>query len=145
MFNNTEPKAFAARLRIELAGCGVSLSPSVVAREFNLRYWGRSITSHTARNWLMGNSIPTQDKLRVLAEWLQVSPDELRYGKALATLPRNVTESVQESLNLADREMLMRYFSLSIPERKIVRDVVEAFCLASNVKNSKHEVKATSS
>ncbi len=143
MFNKTESKAFSERLRIALAGCGASLSPTVVAREFNLRYWGRSITPHTARNWLMGNSIPTQDKLRVLAEWLQVSPDELRYGKVTAVVARSSSESFQESLNLADREMFMRYFSLSISERKTVRDVVEAFCLASTVKKSKLGDNAT--
>ena len=91
----------------------------------------------------MGNSIPTQDKLRVLAEWLQVSPDELRYGKVSAVVARSSSESFQESLNLADREMFMRYISLSISERKTVRDVVEAFCLASTVKKSKLGDNAT--
>lgn len=138
MFNNTEPQAFAERLRIALEGCGAGLSPSLVAREFNLRFWGRSITPHTARNWLMGKSIPTQDKLRVLAEWLQVSPDELRFGKSAASVPRRTSESLQESLNLADREMLVRYLSLSISDKKIVRDVVEALCVASTVQRTKH-------
>ena len=113
------------------------LSPSVVANEFNLRYWGRSITPHTARNWLMGNSMPTQDKLRVLAEWLQVSPDELRFGNPHAGVQNGASDSLYASLNLADREMLIRYFSLAIAERKIVRDVVEALCVAATVKKVK--------
>jgi hypothetical protein len=138
MPNNTESQAFAERLRIALEGCCASLSPSLVAREFNLRFWGRSITPHTARNWLMGKSIPTQDKLRVLAEWLQVSPDELRFGKAAASVPRRTSESLLESLNLADREMLARYLSLSISDKKTVRDVLEALYVASTVKESKH-------
>lgn len=86
----------------------------------------------------MGKSIPTQDKLRVLAEWLQVSPDELRFGKSAASVPRRTSESLQESLNLADREMLVRYLSLSISDKKIVRDVVEALCVASTVQRTKH-------
>lgn len=86
----------------------------------------------------MGKSIPTQDKLRVLAEWLQVSPDELRFGKAAASVARRTSESSQESLNLVDREMLARYLSLSIADKKTVRDVVEALCVASTVKRSKH-------
>ena len=45
----------------------------------------KRITSHTARNWLLGKSSPTQDKLRVLADWLHVSPDELRYGTLAST------------------------------------------------------------
>ena len=85
----------------------------------------------------MGNSMPTQDKLRVLAEWLQVSPDELRFGKALAAVQQNPCDPLQTSLNMADREMLMRYLALSIAERKIVRDVVQALCLAATVKTIK--------
>ncbi len=137
MSSTTESQAFAQRLRVALEGVGVRLSPSVVAHEFNLRYWGRSVTPHTARNWLMGNSMPTQDKLRVLAEWLQVSPDELRFGKTLAAVQQNPSDSLQTSLNMADREMLMRYLALSIAERKIVRDVVQALCLAATVKTIK--------
>ena len=80
-----ETSAFSERLRLALQGVGVRPSPTLVANEFNLRYWGKSITSHTARNWLLGKSIPTQDKLRVLADWLHVSPDELRYGTLAPT------------------------------------------------------------
>ena len=137
MSSTTESQAFAQRLRLALEVCGVRLSPSVVANEFNLRYWGRSITLHTARNWLMGNSIPTQDKLRVLADWLQVSPDELRFGRLGGTHAVHEADASLESLNMADREMLNRYLALSIAERKIVRDVVEALCVAAMVKKSK--------
>jgi transcriptional regulator with XRE-family HTH domain len=131
-----ESEAFAQRLRVALESCGVRLSPSVVANEFNLRYWGRSITPHTARNWLMGNSLPTQDKLRVLAEWLQVSPDELRFGNQVAKSKDSASLAMDGLLNLADREMLSRYLALSVAERKTVRDVVEALTLAAGVKNS---------
>ncbi|MEO5661563.1 MAG: hypothetical protein ABIQ90_17470 [Polaromonas sp.] len=74
-----ETKAFADRLRLALQGIGIRPSPAPVANEFNLRYWGKSITPNRALNWLLGKSISTQDKLRVLADWLQVSPDELRW------------------------------------------------------------------
>ena len=137
MSSTTESQAFAQRLRLALEVCGVRLSPSVVANEFNLRYWGRSITPHTARNWLMGNSMPTQDKLRVLADWLQVSPDGLRFGNLLSGGQEGAADSLRGSLNLADREMLNRYLTLSTTDRKIVRDVVEALCVAATVKKAK--------
>jgi hypothetical protein len=131
MSTSTETQAFALRLRQALDSCGVRLSPTVVANEFNLRYWGRSITPHTARNWLLGKAIPTQDKLRVLADWLQVGPDELRFGQAAAL--QKVGEGLEsgESLSMVDREMLNRYLSLSLHYRKTVRDVVSALVLAS--------------
>ena len=61
-----ETQAFAERLRRALDAAGVRPSPTVVANEFNLRHWGRSITPHTARNWLLGQAFPTQDKLCLL-------------------------------------------------------------------------------
>lgn len=110
------------------------ISPTVVANEFNLRYWGRSVTPHTARNWLLGKSIPTQDKLRVLADWLQVGPDELRFGQ-VASVPK-VTENMDMGgdLNMADREMLNRYMSLSVQDRKTAREVVAALQVASRIR-----------
>jgi hypothetical protein len=107
-----------------------------VANEFNLRYWGKSITPHTARNWLLGKSLPMQDKLRVLAEWLQVSPDELRYGThpMETTLnDREMTDNESDVLNMQDREMLKRYLSLPQENRKTVRDVVTALALAASI------------
>ncbi|QBK04274.1 hypothetical protein DW355_05300 [Hylemonella gracilis] len=123
----TEAQAFATRLRQALAAIGVKPSPTVVANEFNLRYWGRSITPHTARNWLLGVSIPMQDKLRVLADWLQVSPDELRFGVEGGNA-RAVREPAAPwgELSMQDREMLKRYQALSPEARKTVRDVIAA-------------------
>jgi transcriptional regulator with XRE-family HTH domain len=129
-----ETLAFADRLRRALEAAGVRPSPTVVANEFNLRYWGRSITPHTARNWLLGQALPTQDKLVVLAEWLQVSPDELRFGKASGGARLSEADAQFEQLDMADREMISRYLGLSNPDRKTVREVVAAMAVAAGVK-----------
>ena len=129
-----ETQAFADRLRRALDVAGVRPSPTVVANEFNLRYWGRSITSHTARNWLLGQALPTQDKLVVLAEWLQVSPDELRFGKSASGSRLSDADAQFEQLDMADREMIIRYLSLSRADRKTVREVVAAMAVAAGVK-----------
>lgn len=136
MGTSTETEAFAQRLRRALESNAVRVSPTVVSNEFNLRYWGRSITSHTARNWLLGKAIPTQDKLRVLADWLQVSPDELRFGR-VASLPNSPESDPSPNvLDMVDREMVTRYLALGLNERKTVRDVVMALSLAASVKKS---------
>ena len=129
-----ETNAFSERLRLALQGVGVRPSPTLVANEFNLRYWGKSITSHTARNWLLGKSIPTQDKLRVLADWLHVSPDELRYGTLAPTFKAQDSGTDMTVLNMQDRDMLARYMTLSLQERKTVCDVVAALAVAATVK-----------
>ena len=132
MSNTPESQQFADRLRSALESAGVRASPTVVANAFNLRFHGRSITPHTARNWLLGKVMPTQDKLRVLADWLQVSPDELRFGRAPGKSSAIDMASGQIDMGLADREMVERYLSLSQAERKTVRDVVSAFVRASS-------------
>lgn len=129
----SETQGFADRLRRALDSAGIRPSPTLVANEFNLRYWGKSITPHTARNWLLGKSIPMQDKLRVLADWLQVSPDELRYGTPAMMVKLQDRDNESFFLNMQDREMLKRYLSLPNENRKTVRDVVTALALAASL------------
>ena len=128
----SESQQFADRLRGALDSAGVRASPTLVANAFNLRFRGRSITPHTARNWLLGKVMPTQDKLRVLSEWLQVSPDELRFGRALGKTYVFEMNDGPIEMGLADREMVDRYLSLKLEERKTIRDVVSAFVTAKS-------------
>ena len=131
----SESQQFADRLRSALESAGVRASPTLVANAFNLRYHGRSITPHTARNWLLGKVMPTQDKLRVLADWLQVSPDELRFGRAPGKTYVFEMNTGPVEMGLSDREMVDRYLSLSQEERKTIRDVVTAFVRAKVAEN----------
>ena len=75
--------------------------------------------------------MPTQDKLRVLSDWLQVSPDELRFGRAPGKTYVFEMNDDPIEMGLADREMVDRYLSLPPEQRKTVRDVVSAFVLAA--------------
>ena len=75
-----------------------------------------------------------QDKLRVLADWLQVSPDELRYGTPATAAKLQDRDNESQPLNMQDREMLKRYLSLPQENRKTVRDVVVALAVAATVK-----------
>jgi hypothetical protein len=56
-------------------------SSTHVAREFNLRYAGDPVSSQAVRKWLAGDSLPSQDKLRTLAMWLDVPAPWLRFGE----------------------------------------------------------------
>lgn len=80
---STEREDFSARLQQALRDADYSPdSPTQLAREFNIRFGGRPITVHAARKWLMGEAIPTQEKLRTLADWLGVPAEWLRFGGA---------------------------------------------------------------
>src|SRR6185437_4225807 len=81
-----EREDFSQRLQHALRNADYSPdSPTQLAREFNVRFAGRPITVHAARKWLVGEAIPTQEKLRTLAHWLGVPAEWLRFGGALET------------------------------------------------------------
>jgi transcriptional regulator with XRE-family HTH domain len=76
-----EREDFSERLQQSLRNANYSPdSPTQLAREFNVRFSGRPITVHAARKWLVGEAIPTQEKLRTLAQWLGVTAEWLRFG-----------------------------------------------------------------
>lgn len=81
MSSSEERLAFSQRLQQALRNADHSpSSPTHLAREFNRHFNGRAVTTHAARKWLQGESIPTQEKLRALASWLDVPADWLRFG-----------------------------------------------------------------
>ena len=116
--SKTEAIAFSERLRAALEANGVKASPTVLANYFALQNSLR-ITPHTARNWMLGISMPRQEHLRVLATWLKVSPDQLRFGRSEA----NTTIFRGYEVSIEDQEFLAKYFSLSTAQKSIVRSV----------------------
>ncbi len=69
--------------------------------------------------------MPRQDHLRVLATWLKVSPDPLRFGRSEA----NTTIFRGYEVSIEDQEFLAKYFSLSTTQKSIVRSVANyPFC-----------------
>lgn len=72
---------FSKRLIWALEVEGIALSPTILQREYNSLSNRAPITIHAARKWLMGEAIPTQGRIQILAEWLNVSPSWLRFGE----------------------------------------------------------------
>lgn len=78
---SNEREDFSSRLQKALKDAGYSAyGPTELAHQFNIRFSGHPVSVHAARKWLMGEAIPTQDKIRVLAEWLVISAEWLRFG-----------------------------------------------------------------
>lgn len=81
--NAPERAQFSARLQQALAAAGLpGAGATALARRFNA-HSAQPVTVHAARKWLLGEAIPTQSRLRLLAQLLGVAPDWLRYGDAL--------------------------------------------------------------
>lgn len=75
---------FSQRLKAEVEGLRLPVSsPTQIARVFNQRFPGQTVTPQTVRKWLLAEAMPTQPKLLVLAEWFGVSAQWLRFGTGM--------------------------------------------------------------
>ena len=92
-------------------------------REFNLRFPGQALTVYAVRKWIRSEAIPTQEKLVLLAAWLGVRPDWLRFNSA----PSN-TVAVSVAGQAYSPEMvgmLQDLVRLTGEQRKLVSSLVE--------------------
>ena len=120
----SERDAFSQRLAKALKDAKVDVaSPTIFAREFNRRYTGKPVSIHAARKWLMGESIPTQDKLRLLAAWLGVSAEWLRFGED-GSAGKQLAQSERALYNSPDIELISNINLLNAEHKQVVREVV---------------------
>ncbi len=120
----SEAQAFSKCLISALEHNGIKAYATVVSRHFNSQNnSNKTLTSHTARNWLLGNVMPRQEHLRVLSNWLKVSPDHLRFGKAQANTPLFNSNGFDYEVSFEDQEFLAKYFSLTAAQKAVVRSV----------------------
>ena len=129
-------KLFAQRLSAAMEAAGYAPRPAVLEREFNTRYWGKPMTLHGVRRWLLGDTIPPQDKLLVLAEWLGVQPQDLRFG---VDVPRRVEQRRAQwelGVGYEEREVFEAFLRLPVPQRRVVREVILTFARAEAAKRN---------
>jgi hypothetical protein len=126
---SSERRDFSARLKTALANVTeMPGSPTLLARNFNARYPWQPITVHAARKWLLGEAIPTQDKMRVIAEWLAVSVMWLRYGEGEgAPILSGARSDDAFGIHPADAKLLEDVRALQDHERRLVNDLVQMF------------------
>ncbi len=118
MTSTDERHQFSERLQQALRSAEYSPdSPTQLAREFNARFTGQPVTVHAARKWLMGESIPTQEKLRSLAKWLNVTAEWLRFGTASAN-------NSNTSLNSSDAKIITSLRQLDEENRQLVFEFI---------------------
>ena len=120
--SSIETQKFAARLKLALVTKGFKQSPTVVANKFNEVFQGKAITIITARNWMLGNAIPTHDKLACLAKLLETSSEELRFGRSC----EKTFVFDGEDLSAVDQRFLRSYLDLPINQKRLIREVSDA-------------------
>jgi transcriptional regulator with XRE-family HTH domain len=121
---------FAKRLIAAMEAAGYEARPSVLEREFNLRYWGKPITLQGVRRWLRGEVIPPYGKVVVLADWLHVTPQELGFGREVEERIQKVRRRWDEGVGYQERDIFEAFLKLPTPQRRLVREVIIAFARA---------------
>ena len=118
---------FAERLREAMKAAGYDPKPAVLEREFNTRYWGRAMTLHGVRRWLRGETLPSQEKLMVLAEWLGVPPQQLRFGEDVTRRVQQRRARWDSGIGYQDRDIFEAFLKLPVPQRRLIREVILTF------------------
>jgi transcriptional regulator with XRE-family HTH domain len=114
-----ERARFAERINTALAARDMAVSTTVLQRTFNERYPELAISVHAARKWVQGESIPTQVRLRALADVLQVSANWLRFGE-------EAEASMSKSLSAQEHMLIRQFRKLSDSQRKHALALVQS-------------------
>ncbi|WP_436912987.1 hypothetical protein [Acinetobacter schindleri] len=122
MSNQQEKKLFAERLSKALTEAKHPISPTYLSNEFNNRYDGQPISVQSANNWLLGKAIPNQDKLAILALWLNVSNQWLRFGDTDQTNILNINSS-----DSTDLDFFFKFRRLNNSQKKIIISLIDEF------------------
>ena len=118
---------FAERLREAMTAAGFEAKPAVLEREFNTRYWGKPMTLHGVRRWLRGETLPSQEKLLVLAGWLAVPPQQLRFGSEVGQRVQQRRARWDSGIGYQDRDIFEAFLKLPVPQRRLIREVILTF------------------
>lgn len=107
---------FSARLQAALEKAGHKASPTRLTCLFNEVFDGHPVTVHAARKWLVGEAVPTHEKLTVLAQLLQTTPQALAWGED------TVTEIVTRVPD--DMRLIRQIRTLSDDDKRLVEDLM---------------------
>ena len=107
---------------------------AVIAKDFNLRAYGVDpITQESARRWIRGISIPEEDRLKILIEWLSLDFNEVlcsngnghtRAENGHAT-PKEILKGNGDGLSISDEELMRLFFSLNEEKRRLVLELIK--------------------
>lgn len=85
------------------------------------------MTTHTARNWLLGRTMPTQDKMVCLAKLLDTSPEQLRFGRSCEKTLLADFDGVEKEVANVDQQFFKRYLGLTELQQRVIREVMSEF------------------
>lgn len=125
--SSLERSAFSERLLSSFTKLGYKPKITALTRIFNSLSDVAPITTHGFRKWVTSESIPNQTRLCVLAKWLHVTPEWLRYGSAAPALPEINLKNVELPREI---HLMLRDYKLLSDESKQLFDLTLKTILA---------------
>jgi hypothetical protein len=120
-------KQFAAQLREAMQAAGYEPRPAVLEREFNTRHWGKPMSLHGVRLWLLGETMPDFKKLETLSKWLGVPVQQLGYGVETSRTAEQRRTCWDSGIGYEDRDVFDAYLKLPVPQRRLIRETILTF------------------
>ncbi len=114
---------FAKRLTAALKKKGIQPSPAAVSSAFNQPSSVAILKPHTVRKWLLGVSKPRNEMLFLLAEWLDMKPQELLNDKQVIEKSKN---KVSFEFDFTDQEVISKYLAMTVKQKITVRLLIDA-------------------
>ncbi|HRM14270.1 MAG TPA: XRE family transcriptional regulator [Acinetobacter parvus] len=127
MKNEDQKTLFAKRLSIAMQAKGYQPKAAVLEKAFNLNYSGKPMSLHGVRKWLIGEAIPSGDKLLALAKWLDVPPEELAFDKDIKKAIEQREARWKEEIGYKDKDVVEAYLALPTAQKKIIRETIIEF------------------
>lgn len=125
-----EKAQFAERLVVAMAFKNIKKSPTKLQQLFNEKYQGKPVTVHSARNWMLGISMPTQEKLVSLATLLGTSAEHLRFGQHIEkTFVIHQADGRDIELTHVQQQFVRKYILLTPSKQTLLHTLVEELLL----------------
>jgi transcriptional regulator with XRE-family HTH domain len=119
--NKSKNAYFARQLTNALQAIGIEPSPKVVAKEFNQHFKSNIAKPHTVRKWLLGQAKPRSEMLMLLADWLNVSHNDL-----ISKPAHTASNKVSFEFDFTDQEVISKYLAMTVKEKVTVRLLIDA-------------------
>lgn len=113
-----------------MVASGYEPKPAVLEREFNTRHWGKPMSLHGVRRWLLGETMPDYRKLETLAKWLAVPVQELGFGSTAVHRVEERRARWDSGIGYQDRDIFEAFLKLPVPQRKLIREIILTFAKA---------------
>ena len=92
---------------------------------------------HAARKWLVGEAIPTQEKLRMIAQWLGVPADWLRFGGGEQAASAEANGNGGARFESADVKLIADLQRLDEHHRQLAREFIRMLVRMHHQKDQK--------